>query len=43
MKKKVRKFADGNVVRTRTDDEIAEDNKTPYGRYMPKIKKNEML
>jgi hypothetical protein len=38
MKKKVKKFADGNVVRTRTDDEIAEDNKNPYGRYTPKTK-----
>jgi hypothetical protein len=38
MKKKVKKFADGNVVRTRTDDEIVEDNKNPYGRYTPKTK-----
>lgn len=38
MKRKVKKYAEGNVVRTRTDDEIAEDTKNPYGRYMPKTK-----
>jgi hypothetical protein len=27
----------GEVVRTRSDDEIAEDNKAGYGRYMPKL------
>jgi hypothetical protein len=38
MKRKVKKFAEGNVVRTRTDDEIEADNKAGYGRYMPKTK-----
>ena len=27
----------GEVVRTRSDDEIAADNKAGYGRYMPKL------
>jgi hypothetical protein len=40
MKRKIRKFAgdEGSVVRTRSDDEIAADNKAGYGRYMPKTK-----
>jgi hypothetical protein len=40
MKRKVKKFAEGGTnVRTRTDDEFAEDSKFGgYGRYMPKTK-----
>lgn len=40
MKRKVKRYdGGGNVVRTRTDDEIAEDSKFGgYGRYMPKTK-----
>jgi len=44
MKRKVKKFADGGTnVRTRTDEEFAEDNKFGgYGRYMPKTKSYSM-
>jgi hypothetical protein len=40
MKRKVKKFAEGGTnVRTRTDEEFAEDSKYGgYGRYMPKTK-----
>lgn len=40
MKRKIKRYdGGGNVVRTRTDDEIAEDSKFGgYGRYMPKTK-----
>ena len=40
MKRKVKKFADGGTnVRTRTDEEFAEDSKFGgYGRFMPKVK-----
>jgi len=40
MKHKVKKFAEGGTnVRTRTDEEFAEDSKFGgYGRYMPKTK-----
>jgi hypothetical protein len=40
MKRKVKKFAEGGTnVRTRTDEEFAEDSKFGgYGRYMPKTK-----
>jgi hypothetical protein len=40
MKRKVKKFADGGTnVRTRTDEEFAEDSKFGgYGKYMPKTK-----
>lgn len=44
MKRKVKKFADGGTnVRTRTDEEFAEDSKFGgYGRYMPKTKSYSM-
>lgn len=40
MKRKIKKFAEGGTnVRTRTDEEFAEDSKYGgYGRYMPKTK-----
>jgi len=40
MKRKVKKFAEGGTnVRTRTDEEFAEDSKFGgYGRYMPKTR-----
>ena len=38
MKRKAKKFGDGGNVTTRSDDEIAADNKAGYGRYMPKTK-----
>jgi hypothetical protein len=40
MKRKVKKYAEGGTnVRTRTDEEFAEDNKFGgYGRYMPKTR-----
>jgi len=40
MKRKIKKFAEGGTnVRTRTDEEFAEDSKFGgYGRYMPKTK-----
>jgi hypothetical protein len=44
MKRKVKKFAEGGTnVRTRTDEEFAEDSKFGgYGRYMPKTKSYSM-
>jgi len=44
MKRKVKKFAEGGTnVRTRDDEEFAEDNKFGgYGRYMPKTKSYSM-
>lgn len=44
MKRKVKKFADGGTnVRTRTDEEFAEDSKFGgYGKYMPKTKSYSM-
>jgi len=51
MKRKVKKYADGDVVtsrggatnmRTRSADEIAEDNKSPFGRYSTKSVKSEV-
>jgi hypothetical protein len=44
MKRKVKKFAEGGTnVRTRTDEEFAEDSKFGgYGRFMPKVKNYSM-
>jgi hypothetical protein len=44
MKRKVKKFAEGGTnVRTRTDEEFAEDSKFGgYGKYMPKTKSYSM-
>lgn len=44
MKRKVKKFAEGGTnIRTRTDEEFAEDSKFGgYGKYMPKTKSYSM-